>query len=339
MKHRILTASLGSRIGLLILIWVVFSTLNPKFFSPNTMFAVLEGFAITGLVAAGLATTMLVGELDLSVGSVAAVAGIIAVESTGLGFLPAVLLAVVAALVFGLTQGWIIARTGINSLVFTIGTLILVRGIAFVITPVAELMPLDRIGMSDFLVTRLWIFSPFSLTTLTLVIILGLFLAFSRWGREMMAFGGARDEARAAGLNMRRPIIIAFGISATFAGLAGALASIKSASAAPFSYEGLLLTGVTAALVGGVSLYGGKGTMLGVVVGALILRSLTAGIANQGAAVYIESLAIGVILLLVLLVEFFTESPQKQEWSARRAFDKQLSKFDSKKAYEESKRE
>ncbi len=336
MNHRILTASLGSRIGLLILIWVVFSTLNPKFFSSNTMFAVLEGFAITGLVAAGLAATMLVGELDLSVGSVAAVAGIIAVEATGLGFLPAVLLAVVAALAFGLAQGWIIAKTGINSLVFTIGTLILVRGVAFMITPVAELMPLDRIGMSDFLVMRLWVFSPFSLTTLTLVIILGLFFAFSRWGREMMAFGGAREEARAAGLNMRRPIIIAFGISATFAGLAGALASIKSASAAPFSYEGLLLTGVTAALVGGVSLYGGKGTMLGVVVGTLILRSLTAGIANQGAAVYIESLAIGVILLLVLLVEFFTESPQKQEWSARRAFDKQLSQLASKKTYEET---
>jgi ribose/xylose/arabinose/galactoside ABC-type transport system permease subunit len=75
---------------------------------------------------------------------------------------------------------------------------------------------------------------------------------------------------------------------------------------------------------------------LGVVVGTLILRSLTAGIANQGAAVYIESLAIGVILLLVLLVEFFTESPQKQEWSARRAFDKQLSQLASKKTYEET---
>lgn len=334
MNHKILTASLVSRIGLLIFIWVVFTALNPKFLSPNTMYAVLEGFAITGLVAAGLATTMLVGELDLSVGSVAAVAGIIAVQSTGFGFLPAVLFAVVTALAFGLAQGWVIARTGINSLVFTIGTLILVRGIAFIITPVAELMPLDRIGMSDFLVTRLWIFSPFSLTTLILVISLGLFLALTRWGREMMAFGGAREEARAAGLNMRRPIIIAFGISATFAGLAGALASIKSASAAPFSYEGLLLTGVTAALVGGVSLYGGRGTMLGVVIGTLILRSLTSGIANQGAAVYIESLAIGVILLLVLLVEFFTESPQKQEWSARRAFDKQRAQRAFKKEHE-----
>lgn len=324
MTHRILTPSLLSRIGILVAIFVLFSIGNPNFASFDNIYAIMEGFALFGLVAAGVAATMLVGELDLSVGSVAAVAGIIAVNLTGLGLLPAVLITMAIAAAYGIAQGWIIARTGINSLVFTIATLILIRGVAFMLSPEAALMPLERIWMSDFLIFRLWIFSPFSILTILAVTALGLFLAFSRWGREMMAFGGARNEARAAGVNTRRPIIIAFLVSGLFAGLAGALASIKSASAAPFSYEAWLLTAVTAALVGGVSLYGGKGTMLGVVIGVLVLRTLTAGIASRGAAIYVEALATGVVLLIVLIVEFLTESPQRKAWSERRAFEKQL---------------
>ena len=324
MTYKFFTPALISRLGILVLIFAAFSIGNATFASFNNIFGIMEGFAIFGLIAAGIASTMLVGELDLSVGSVAAVAGIIAVSLSGLGLVPAVLITSVVALAYGLAQGWIIAKTGINSLVFTIATLILLRGVAFMLTPQATLMPMERIGMSDFLVFRMWIFTPFSLLTLVMVTMLGLFFGYARWGREMLAFGGARNEARAAGVNTRRPVIIAFAISAVFAGLAGSLASIKSASAAPFSYEGWLLTGVTAALVGGVSLYGGRGTMFGVVIGVLILRTLTAGIASRGAAIYVEALATGMVLLTVLIVEFLTESPQRKAWSERRAFERQL---------------
>lgn len=324
MTYKFFTPSLLSRIGILVLIFALFSIGNPNFASFDNVFSIMEGFAIFGLIAAGIAATMLVGELDLSVGSVAAVAGIVAVNLTGLGLFPAIIITAVMATLYGLAQGWIIARTGINSLVFTIATLILMRGVAFMMTPQAVLMPMDRIGMSDFLVTRIWIFSPFSILTILVVTALGLFLGFNRWGREMMAFGGARNEAHAAGVNTRRPIIIAFGIAAVCASLAGSMASIKSASAAPFSYETWLLTGVTAALVGGVSLYGGKGTMFGVVIGVLVIRTLTSGIASRGAAIYVEALATGLVLLIVLIVEFLTESPQRKAWSERRAFERQL---------------
>jgi len=269
MTYRFLTPAVSARIGVLVLVFVVFTIGQPNFAGFDNIYAILEYFAFYGLVAAGIAAVMLVGELDLSVGSVAAVAGIIAVWTTGLGLIPCLLIATTMGLVYGLAQGWIIAKTGINSLVFTIATLILMRGVAFIMTPVAEIMPLERIGMSDLLKVKLWIFSPTSLLTITILVLLGLFFGFSRWGREMMAFGGARNEARAAGVNTRRPIIISFAICGSLAALAGALASVKSASAAPFSFEGLLLIAVTAALVGGISLFGGKGTMFGVAVGAL----------------------------------------------------------------------
>lgn len=324
MTYRFFTPAVLSRLGILVVLFLFFSFWVPNFSSFNNAFAIFEYFAFYGMVAAGIAATMLVGELDLSVGSVAAVAGILAVWSSGLGLVPALLIATVMGVVYGLVQGWIIARTGINSLVFTIATLILMRGVAFMLTPTAEIMPLDRIAMSDFLKIQVGILSPTSILTIVILVLLGLYLGYTRWGREMMAFGGARNEARAAGVNTRRPIIIAFVISGALASLAGGVASIKSASAAPFSYEGLLLVAVTAALVGGISLYGGKGTMFGVAIGTLTLNVLSAGIALKGAAIYVQDLATGMVLLIVLIVEFLTESPQRKAWSQRRDFERQL---------------
>lgn len=323
-SHRFVTPALLGRLGILVAVWVYFAIGNPDYASFNNMFAMLEGFALVGLVAAGIAATMIVGELDLSVGSVAAVGGIIAVKLSGLGLVGCLSITVVIAVAYGIVQGWIVAKTGINSLVFTIATLIGIRGVAYALTDEAVLLPLERFDMSDVIITQLWIFSPFSLITIAVLVLLGIFLTVTRWGREMYAFGGGRVESRAAGVSTMRPLIIAFAIAGGCAGLAGGLASLKSGSAAPFSYDSLLLAGVTAALVGGISLYGGRGTMLNVAIGVLILRFLISGFSSQGAPTYVEALATGVILLLVLVVEFLTDSPQMEEWKQRRAYGKRL---------------
>ena len=148
-------------------------------------------------MALGVAVTMIAGELDLSVASVAAVAGIIAVELSELGLVPCVLVATLCGLAFGAVQGFVIARTGINSLVFTISTLIGIRGVAFVLAPTPTLLPLDRIDISDTIVQRFWIFSPFSLTTITaMVVIVGSSSPTPR--------GGARSTPSAAGGRSRR---------------------------------------------------------------------------------------------------------------------------------------
>jgi ribose transport system permease protein len=318
MINRVLNVGLLGRVGILVLVWLLFTIGSPGFASLGNTFSILEGFALLGLVAGGIACTMIVGELDLSVGSVAAVAGMVTIITAPLGLPFNLLIATGAAAVFGLLQGWVIAVTGINSLVLTIGTLIGVRGIAFTISETAQLLPLDLIGQSDALIARVFVFSMFSIITIVVLIALGLFLGYTKYGREIYAVGGARDEARAAGVSVRRPIIIAFTISAACAGLGGGLASLRSASAAPIAYEPLLLAGVTACLIGGISLYGGRGTILGVVVGALIVRTLSSGLSYNGLPTYVESLAIGLLLLVVLILEFLTASPQARRWYQRR---------------------
>jgi ribose/xylose/arabinose/galactoside ABC-type transport system permease subunit len=317
------TPTLIGRVLLVLGVWAIFAATDDNYRTFDNLYAMLEGFALLGLVALGVGVTMIAGELDLSVASLAAVAGIIAIELTSLGLVPAVLLTTLAAVVFGAAQGFVIAKLRINSLVFTIGTLIALRGLAFVISDErAVLIDLDDLGMAQDVTRRLWIFSPFSLVTLSMLMVIGFLLALSRYGREIYAIGGARQEAVAAGVSRMRPLVVAFAVSAMCAGLAGSLASIKSGSAPPFAFEPILLSAVTAALVGGVSLYGGRGHVVGIVVGALALRFLISGFSSRGAPTYIESVATGALLLSVLLVEFLTEGPQMREWRRRRALSR-----------------
>ena len=105
-----------------------------------------------------------------------------------------------------------------------------------------------------------------------MMVLVGFFLAYTAWGREIYAIGGGRHESAGAGVSHARAMVLAFALSAGCASLAGSLAALKSASAAPFAYEPLLLSAVTAALVGGISLYGGRGNVFSLAVGVLTLR-------------------------------------------------------------------
>jgi ribose transport system permease protein len=287
----------------LIAVWIYISATTDTFRGDAAFFSVLEGFPLMGLVALGLAVTIISGELDLSVGSMAAVAGAIAVRAADAGLVGAVVIAVAIGALLGAIQGGLIAKIGINSLVFTIGTLILLRGVAWLLCGNAPL-PLEDVTVSDPLLERYGIFSPASITALVVFVLFGLFLAYTRYGREIYAIGGARVEAAAAGVSRTRPLVLAFAISGGLASMAGALATMRGGSAAPENYADLLLAGAAAALLGGISLYGGRGTVLNVAFGVAILTAVTAGLAARGEPNSTVQLVTGVLLLLVIAVEF-----------------------------------
>jgi ribose/xylose/arabinose/galactoside ABC-type transport system permease subunit len=297
----------ASRAALALAVYTFFAATDEHYRGVNNLYPILNGFALTGLVAVGLGVTMIAGELDLSVGSMAAVAGIITVYLSGWGVFPCLAVATLSGAAFGAVQGAVIAKLRINSLVFTIGTLIALRGVAFVISHEHSVaVNLNDLSISDSVTRKLWIFSPLSLTAIAAFVVVGLLMAFSKRGREIYAIGGGRNEALGAGVTAFVPLVLAFTVSAALASLAGGLASLQSAAAQPGAFDSLLLGGVTAALVGGVSLYGGRGTFVGIAVGVLTLRFLVTGIASRGAQFYVESLSTGGLLLAVLLVELAT---------------------------------
>ncbi len=307
-------AALGSPLGLrvrayalpllvLVAVWIYISATTDTFRGDAAFFSVLEGFPLMGLVALGLAVTIIAGELDLSVGSMAAVAGAVAVRAADAGLVGAIVIAVAVGTIIGAVQGGLIAKIGINSLVFTIGTLILLRGVAWLLCDNAPL-PLEDVTVSDPLLERYGVFSPASITALAVFVLMGLLLAYTRYGREIYAIGGARAEAAAAGVSRTRPLVVAFAISGGLASMAGALATMRGGSAAPENYSDLLLAGAAAALLGGISLYGGKGSVLNVAFGVAILTAVTAGLAARGEPNSTVQLVTGVLLLLVIAVEF-----------------------------------
>lgn len=295
---------LVQRILLAVALYLVFALTIKNFASAGNAYSVLESCALLGIVAAGLAVNMLAGELDLSVGSVAACAGLVAIMVSGQGIVVAVLAAVVPAILFGIVQGYAIARLQIPSLVFTLGTFIGIRGLAYVISDERTLtLDMANLGISLALRERLFIFSPFSLLMIAVLVIAGLLLTYTRIGREIFAIGGARKESRAAGVPQIRPLVVSFAASAGLAALAGALASLRGGSATPGGYETLLLSVVTAALIGGVSLYGGRGSMIGVFIGVVTLQLLLSGLQLLGAPNWAANLTTGLLLLAFLGVD------------------------------------
>ncbi|MFJ6095656.1 ABC transporter permease [Williamsia muralis] len=291
------------------LVFAYFAITVRGYATEGNLYAILEACALVGIVAAGLGATMLAGELDLSVASVAACAGIIAVKMSNYGVFVAVASATVVGVVFGLVQGALIARLSIPSLVFTLGTFIGLRGVAYILSNEKTVnIDLTNLAISTNLRERFFIFSPFSLIMIAVMISVGFVLRYMRVGREIYAIGGARKESRAAGVSQSKPLLLAFALSAGLGALAGSLSSLRGASATPAGYETLLVTAVTAALIGGVSLYGGRGGMAGIFIGVLTLQFLLSGLALLGAAFWAASLATGAVLLAFLAVDLANEN-------------------------------
>jgi ribose transport system permease protein len=285
---------------LLVIVIAVIYALYPSFRADAT----IERIIPLGVIAAGLAVTMIAGEFDLSIASMAAFSGAVAVFLSPLGLVVSVIIAIIVGIGLGMLQGWAIAKLGINSLVFTVGTLILLRGMTWLVTGGLAIRVGDITQTDVFALDFLFV-TPLSITGIVILVGLGIFLSRTRWGRELYALGGARQEAIAAGVRYKRGMIVAFGISGGCGAVAGALVSARGGSAAPDALGVMLILALGVVLVGGISLAGGRGSMVNVALGFAIVAVLSAGLAGMGAKAFVSELFIGVLLLIVLMAEFF----------------------------------
>ncbi|MBB1250921.1 ABC transporter permease [Rhizobium sp. G21] len=293
-----------ARVALMALVYCIFATRIPSYYSAPGVAALLDGAVLAGIIAIGVGLTMIAGEMDLSVGSMAAFAGILSIKFFAFGVTPAFIMVIVICAAIGAVQGYCIYKLNINSMVFTIGTLIALRGLTLVMSDEkTALVPFENIAETDFLSAKYLIFSVPSFVLLALFLIVDLFARRTLFGREIFAIGGGRSEARAAGVSMRRPMVLIFAMSAALAGLAGSLISIKNGSASPLGFEAVLLEAVTACLIGGIALSGGRGSILGILIGLFTIRFLVSGIAALGAPFWMQSLATGALMIFVIISE------------------------------------
>jgi simple sugar transport system permease protein len=268
---------------LLVLLAIVFQVRsNGFFFSPDNLRGVLGLIPETGLVAIGVTLLMISGEFDLSVGSVFALMPMVAAKlmEHDMAFLPAVLIGLAVAAGIGLLNGLITLRFGIPSFITTLGMLFIARSLTVVIS--GGFPPL----LPDELPT--WLFTQFIgpgglvrmsfLWFVAVALLASALLSLTNFGNWIKSTGGFLEAASSLGIPVRRVKTACFVISSVLAGFAGLIQVLRLGSPLPSIGEGLELQAVAAAVIGGTALTGGVGTVLGAIIGALLIRVIDNGL-------------------------------------------------------------
>ncbi|HRN28620.1 MAG TPA: ABC transporter permease [Terrimesophilobacter sp.] len=255
--------------------------------------------ALIGLVALGLTAVILLGELDLSVASTLAVCGVVMalVPNPYLG----ILAALATGIVIGLINAFFVVIVGINSFIATLGMLFALRGLAFVLSDEQPVRMADIDFGLAFGAPLLGPLTPRILLFILVFVALQLFLTRIKAGREFYAVGGNRQAATEAGIPTRRRITTGFMISGFVAALAGVINTLERTAADPTAGSTVLLASFAAAIIGGVLLNGGRGSVLGTLIGAFSLGILQVALTLSGVQVDIQDIFIGGILLLAVI--------------------------------------
>ncbi|MGL5310077.1 MAG: ribose ABC transporter permease [Plesiomonas shigelloides] len=296
-----------SLIALLVLIAVV-SFLNPNFFMLDNLLNILRQTSVNAIIAVGMTLVILTAGIDLSVGSVLALCGAVAATMVGLE-LP-VYVVIPAALALGAAlggiSGVIIAKGKVQAFIATLVTMTLLRGATLVYT---DGRPVST-GFSDAADSFAWLGTgylfgiPVPIWLMALVFIAAWYmLNHTRMGRYIYALGGNEAATRLSGINVDRVKIAVYALCGLLAALAGLIVTSRLSSAQPTAGTGYEQDAIAAVVLGGTSLAGGKGRIMGTLIGALIIGFLNNALNLLDVSSYYQMIAKAVVILLAVLVD------------------------------------
>lgn len=295
-------------LGIFALLFVLCSLFVPNFFSWFNMVGLALSVSMVGMVACTMLFCLASGDFDLSVESVVAFSGVLAavvMNALPPGYLAALagaLAGILAGGLVGFFNGYVIAALGINALITTLATMQIVRGLGFLVSggsAVGITQPeFFALGQSAFLglPTPVWI-------TLVCFIAFGTLMHKTVFGRNTLAIGGNAEAARIAGIAVSRTKIAIFALQGMMAGFAGVVLAARVTSGQPNTSFGFSLDVISACVLGGVSLAGGVGSMIGVVVGVLIMGTVQNAMNLCNVDPFWQYIARGTILLLAVLFD------------------------------------
>ncbi|MEW8959581.1 MAG: ABC transporter permease [Moorella sp. (in: firmicutes)] len=291
---------------LCVLVFLVMSVFVPNFLSIYNLTNILKGMSLNAMVAIGFTIVMICKELDLSIGSTLTLGAMFVIGfQPAMGWAWSLFIAVLAGALVGLANGLLVARAKIDSFIVTLGTMTTVQGIIYLYGKGYALNATD-FTVADWLETPIIPFlPPRVLITIVLVLLFQVLLARTRYGRGFYMVGANRETAWLAGLNTEGYVIVAFIISGITAALGGALFAMSLSSATPTIGTSSLMIVVAATIIGGTSMAGVLGSILGSAVAVLTLTILYNGLTNLGAGYEIQILASGLVLALVVLYEAY----------------------------------
>lgn len=295
---------IGSFLGLL-LIGLVFSIATDTFLSVDNLLTVALQTSAIAILAIAETYVIITAGIDLSVGSILGVAGVVCGKLllAGFGIPLSVLLGVVIGGVCGLLNGLAITQLGIAPFIATLGMMSIARGVAYVITdslPVAGL-PEEFYFLGGGTVLG---FIPVPVIIMVLMALLfGFILNKTAFGRYIYAFGSNEDAARLSGVNTKATIIGVYSVSGLLSGLVGVMLAARLVSAQAQAGLGYELDAIAASIIGGTSPMGGSGTILGTLIGAMIMGVLRNGLNLLNVNAFWQQIAIGLVIIVAVYID------------------------------------
>ncbi|WP_246681763.1 ABC transporter permease [Mesorhizobium sp. B1-1-1] len=282
---------------------VILSFISPHFFTERNMFNILDQSVVLGIVAVGMTLVILTGGIDLSVGSVAGVTGIILALLLKEFPIPvAIALAVGCGALIGLFSGVLIAVFGLAPFVVTLGVMAMGRSLAYIVSGQRSISGLPM-GLQNIVYTNLLGIPANVIFLIALYLATWAWLTYSKGGRTIYAVGSNIEAARAAGLNTLFYSIFPYVASGALSATAMTFSLAQIMSADPIGGNQLELDAIAAVVIGGASLYGGRGTIFGTLMGVLIMVMIRNGLNLLGVSPFWQGTAIGAIIILALLAE------------------------------------
>jgi rhamnose transport system permease protein len=281
------------------------ASVSTYFLQSTNLFFICLNVGEVAIMALPLTLIVVTGEIDLSVASMLGLSGVLMAElfKHGWPIWPAMIAAVVAGMVLGAFNGFLVTRVGLPSLAVTIGTLTLYRGIA------QGILPTDTIGGFPANLTNIGVVPiagthiPYSIAIFgVLAIVFAVVLHATPLGRAIFAIGAGQEAAFFAGIRVKRIKFWLYVLSGTLCGLAGVLWTLRFASARYDSGIGLELYVVTIVLLGGISIFGGRGTILGVVIAVAVLGTLQTALTADLMPAQDQNIVVGALLLASVIV-------------------------------------
>jgi ribose transport system permease protein len=297
--------------GLALVLAILLSLISPHFLTSNNLLNLLDQSVVIGVVAIGMTFVILTGGIDLSVGSIAGLTGIIlglAMRELPIG--PSLLLAILAGAFIGLVSGLLIAVFGLAPFVVTLGMMAICRSLAYVISGQQSISDVPPALAS--LVDSSMLGIPMNVLILIVCYLIAwAYLSWAKGGRTIYAIGSNMEAARIAGLAATRYKIVVYVICGALSALSVALTAGQLLSIDPLAGNGMELDAIAAVVIGGASLYGGRGSIIGTLMGVFIMVMIRNGMNLLGVSPFWQGTAIGSIIIVAVLAERLMSSKSK----------------------------
>jgi ribose transport system permease protein len=309
-------------LAILAVIWIVLALLSPRFLTAENLTNVSRQIATLVTVGSVVTLLMVSRNFDLSIGGVVALSGCLAASLVSMGWeiVPAFAVGTLAGSLVGVANGFLVVVVGINSVVATLGTMYLTRGSALLVTGG---VPIYRVP-EGYTVLGAGYIGPVPIPAIIMLVFVVVMTLVERrtWlGKYARATGSNAVAARLSGVPTRRVQLILFALVGTAAGWGGIMTGSRVGGGIPTVAHGLEFQVVVAAVLGGTSLGGGEGTVIGTLLGAVLIGTLNNGLNLLGVPTFWQTVALGVVLVLAVLLDAVLRSPavRGRRWLRRRA--------------------